>query len=151
MSYTILKKLLTHCAQPSPQAIILQLNCPLLTLERITPRQTLNSYLIVLKWEKYVVYLLPIARLLNIANMTAPAVRNAGCGDLIVGDSILTCDVFGAHKTRNCQLSHLEIHPDLLRAFNAQNSVGQHVRLGGSAPQRQLFVSRNPALAGARA
>ena len=85
--------------------------------------------------------LLAIARLLHIADLTAAAIRNPCRCDLVVGEFILTRNVFGPDIAADQQLTYFEIHPHFLRPLNPQYTVRQDIDDGRGHPEGQLFIA----------
>ena len=70
-------------------------------------------------------HLLPVTGLLNIRNLSAPAIGNSRLGDLGGNDCVIRLNVFGPDNAADNEFAHFEINADLLAAFDYEIAVRQ--------------------------
>ena len=74
-----------------------------------------------------VIHLLAVTGLLNIGDLSTPAIGDPRFRNLRVFDRVPIADVFGPDDSGDKQFSHLEIDPHLLAAANDQIAVGENL------------------------
>src|SRR6195256_4180118 len=100
--------------------------------------------------QQHVHHLLAVARLLDVGDLAAPAIGDAGLRDLAAIDGVVALDVLRPHDAGDDQFADFEIDPYLLLAFDHQVAVRQKLRDDGGdvGLQRLLAVDRTLAVAG---
>ena len=73
-------------------------------------------------------HLLAVARLLNIGDLAAAAVSDAGFGDLAGVDRVVALDVFRPDDAGDNQFANFEVDANFLFAFDDEISVRQYLR-----------------------
>ena len=100
-----------------------------------------------LERQQHVHHLLAVARLLQIGDLAAAAIGDAGLGDLAGIDGVVALDVLGANDAGDDQLADFEIDPDFLLALDHQIAVRQHLGDDGGDVGLQAFLAHHRALA----
>src|SRR6267143_6034875 len=73
--------------------------------------------------QQYVHYLLAVARLLDVGDLAAAAIGDAGLRDLAGIDGVVALDILRPHDAGDDQFADFEIDPDLLLAFDHEIAV----------------------------
>ena len=76
-----------------------------------------------LEREDYVDNLLSVAWLLNVANVTATAVGDAGFGNFLKGNGVGVCNVLWADHAGNLEFTNLEVDARLLAPVDDEIAV----------------------------
>ena len=92
-------------------------------------------------------HLLAIARLLEVEDLAAAAIGDAGLRDLRGIDGVVALDVLGPHDTGDDQFADFEVDADLLLALDHEIAVRQHLRHHGSDVGLQSLLALDRALA----
>ena len=92
-------------------------------------------------------HLLAVARLLNVGDLAAAAIRNARLRDLLQIHRVVGSRILGPHDAGNDQFAHFEIDANLLFAFDHEIAVRQDLRHHRRDVGLQDFLTVDVALA----
>ena len=84
-------------------------------------------------------YLLAIARLLDIGDLAAATIGQAGLGDLGGFKRVVCLDIFRPDDARDDQFADFEVDADFLLALDHEIAIGQHLRDDGGDIRHQLL------------
>ena len=75
--------------------------------------------------EEDVEELLAVAGALDVGDLAAAAVGDAGFGEAVVADGVVAADVLGAEDTADLQLAEFAVDADLLAGGDGEVAVGE--------------------------